>query len=198
MKQLILFIFIFSAISYFAFAQDDTLLPIIQKREDIKQYVEEKEQELHSQIQEKRQEIQVQIETQGGEEKTKLQILAQERILKIVTHIFEQLEAVLVKFDGIVMRIDARIIKLNEEGVSTTESEILLVHAKTKIEESSTLVAATKLELQKAITTEISKENIKKSIEICKISLKETQSSLIEVITSLKTEGNFEDDLLVE
>jgi len=199
MKQVGIYAFgIFFALSAVVFAQEiDAPLPLLQKREEIKQHIEQKQIELHPQIQEKRQEIQNQVETEG-EQKTKLQILAQERVLKIVSLVFEQLEAVLVKFDGIVVRIEARIAKLNEQGTSTTKTEQLLLEAKTQIEDSTALIAATKIELQTSIMTETSKEDIKKSIEACKTSLKETQQVLIDVIVSLKNLGNSDEELIID
>lgn len=200
MKHTFLYLIIFFAINNVAFAQENekNLLPIPQKREEIKQYIEEKKSELQPQIQEKRQEIKDQIEIQGQEQKTKLQILAQERVLKIISYIFEQFDAILVKFDGITLRIDTRITKLKEQGIPTKDLEDLVLKAKLKVQNSNALIAASKIELQTSITTETSKESIKSTIESCKVSLKEAQASLVGVIDALKIIENVDEELSVE
>lgn len=189
MKQIIFYTVLFFAFSTPVFAQQQSTSTISfpQKTQEIKQHIEEKKIDLSLEIQQKRQEIKSHIESGNLENKSKLQILSQERVFKIVTNVFELFEAVLVKFDGITTRIDLRISKLKEGGVNTEESENLLMIAKQKIKESTTLITASKIELQEAIKNEITKETIKSITDSCKNSLKETQNSLINVITSLKS-----------
>ena len=177
--------FIFSNV----FAQEETLI-IPQKREEIKQKIEEKKGALQVQIEQKREEIKEQIDSVPEEQKTKLQILAQERVLKVLTHIFEQFEATVVKFDGIILRIENRIAKLENENIDVSQTKELLAVSKTKLQETTTLIAATKIELETLISSEISKDQIKTSVTLCKESLKEVKASLIEVIDSLKLFGD--------
>lgn len=166
------------------FAEEALTIP--QKRDEIKQKIEEKKFELQDEIKEKQVEIKNKIASSSEEQKIKLQIFAQERVLNILVQIFEQFEAVLVKFDGIVIRIDARITKLDESNFDTTEQKELLKIAKQNIQDSTALVAATKLELQSLVTDEISKNQIKSSIQACKDSLKKSHQSLVDVVESLK------------
>ncbi len=182
------------------FAQETTksTSTIPQKREEIKEKIEQKKMELQPQIEEKRQAIKEQILDKKSEKGTQLQILAQDRVSKILSHIFERFEAVLVKFDGIVLRINNRITKLQEQGVDVTESKRLLEEAIEHIEESASLIAASKIELQETLTTPTSKEDIKTTIEICKTSLKKTQQALVAVIGSLKASDGTGEELLAE
>jgi len=177
----------------FVYAQEETLI-IPQKREEIKQKIEEKKSILQTQIVQKREEVKEQINSFPKEQKTKLQILAQERVLKAVTHIFEQFEATIVKFDGIILRVENRIAKLENEGVDATKTKELLEVSRVKLQETTALVAANKLELGALIATEISKDQIKTSVTLCKESLKEVKMSLIEVIDSLKLLGDVSSD----
>lgn len=200
MKYTFICALIFSLLTSFAFAQEQAkpLSSLPQKKEEIKLHIDGKKEELKIQIEEKRVEIKNQFDLQKNGTTTRLQFFAQERVTKIVSLIFQQFEAVLVKFDGITLRLQARIQKLNDQGISTTVSETLLLNAQSKIQESTTLIVATKLELESAIAGEISKEQIKNSIDACKTSLKETQEALIDVINSLKQLDGSEEDLFAE
>ncbi len=200
MKKIILLLaaFLILGTPVFALETSTTTQAIPQKREEIKQRIEEKRMELQSQIQEKREEVKKQILEKKSDVKTRLQILAQDRVSKILLQIFERFEAVLVKFDGIVLRIETRITKLNEQDISTTESQELLILAKKQIEDSNALIAASKIELKAAVTTETSREDIRNTIEICKTSLKKSQDALIAVIASLKSVEGSDEELSVE
>lgn len=178
----------------FVYAEENTFIP--QKREEIQQKIAEKKIELQFQIELKREEIQQKIESLPKEDKRTLQFFAKERVSKAISHIFEQFEAVIVKFDGIVFRIENRIIKLEKEGVNVEKPKEMLVASKIKVQESATLVAATKIELQALILGEVSKDQIKTSIELCKKSLEDTKQSLIEVVESLKILGDISSDTL--
>lgn len=196
MKHVFIYITLFFAFSPFVFAQEQEVLVIPQKQEEIKKHIEEKRTALQSQIQEKQEEIQEQIRATSS--KPSFEFFTQERTLKIISRIFEQFEAVLVKFDGIIIRIEARITKLNEQGISTLPIEELLLETKIQIKDSTALIIASKIELEKAIATEISKEEIKNTIEICKTSLKNTQTSLINVIVLLKNVDTSDEELLTQ
>ena len=195
MKHAHTIIFFFCILPIFAYAQEENLA-IPQKREEIKQKIEEKTDNLQLQIQEKRIEVKEQISLVKEDQQAKLQILAQERVSKIITQIFEQFEAMIVKFDGIILRLENRILKLEEENIDTTQSKELLAQAKLKLEEATTLIAATKLEIQTALLDDISKEQIKTSVVLCKDSLKNVKHALIEVINSLKMIGDLSLDTI--
>ena len=60
------------------------------------------------------------------------------------------------------------------------------------------LLDGKKIETQKLISGETSKEDIKKIIEDCKTSLKETQFSLFEIVKELKLLGDFSDGDAIE
>lgn len=199
MKKVAVTTVLFLSLTQLTFAQEvvDITSSIPQKREEIKQFIETKKAELKPIIDEKRQEIKAQIVDSKDVQKTQLQILAQQRVLKVVNSIFEVFEAVLVKFEGIIVRIEARIEKLNSQDVDTAESQALLLQAKASLKDTTALISATKIELQNAIESEISKDQIKLSIETCKKSLKGTQELLVQVISSLKNDGDSE-DLLIE
>lgn len=181
------------------FAQEQNV-QILQTREEIRQKISEKNLELQVQILEKQAEIKTQINSFASEnQKTKLQIFAQERILKTLTKIFDRYEAVLIKFDGIVARIDTRIAKLEETNINTDSQKQLLALAKQNIQDSTVLLAATKLELENLIKAEVSKEQIKMSIELCKTSLKATHQSLLAVIATFKSEDtSFDNSIDIE
>jgi hypothetical protein len=189
MKHAHIIIFLLCIFPLCTSAQEENLT-IPQKHEEIKQKIEEKINNLQTQIEEKRVEIKEQIRSTQEDQQTKLQILAQERVSKIITQIFEQFEAMIVKFDGIILRVENRISKLDEENIDTTQSKELLLESKEKLEEATALIAATKLELQTMLLSEISKEQIKTSIVLCKDSLKEVKQSLVHVINSIKIVGD--------
>ncbi|MEN9921444.1 MAG: hypothetical protein RLZZ517_422 [Candidatus Parcubacteria bacterium] len=177
---------------------EEQKLSLPQNREEIKQKIEEKKSEVQNKIEEKRAEIKGQIQQVAEEQKTEVQIFAQERILKILQQIFEKFDAVLVKFDGISERIDIRISKNEENGLDMTKQKELLAAAKENILQSTALVAATKIELDTLIkSATFSKEQIKKSVDVCKESLKTTQKSLVDVIESLKLVGDISSDNLI-
>jgi hypothetical protein len=195
-KAIILIISLLYITPVFAQEQD---LQILQTREEIREKILFKNSELQEKIELKRIEIKQKIEAISEEQKIKTNILIQERVLKIIIQVFEQLEAMIVKFDGIVIRIENRIAKLDAEDIDTSNTKELLIESKTKIEEATVLIAATKLELESRISTEISKEEIKASIELCKNILEETRLSLIKVVRSLKLLGEFStDSILIE
>lgn len=169
-----------------------------QRRDEIKAHFEEQKIKLGSKVEEKRQEIKKRLEERKIDSKTRLEEGSKERILKITNHIFDKSEAFLVKFDGIVDRIEERITKLKDSGADTSEAENLLDQAKVKIEDTTTLLVATKLELQNSIDTETSKEEIKITIQDIKTSMKETHASLVKVIESLKNLGSSDEKTLTE
>lgn len=198
MKKTILPLALFLLIGTSVYAQETsvTTATFPQKREEIKQRIEEKKNELQPLIEKKREEIKKQISEDQGEIKTKLQFFAQDRVSKVLIQIFERFEAVIIKFDGVVLRLENRITKLDEQNIDTTIPKELLLEAKTDIAQAIALITASKIELQKTLTQETSKEELKKTIEVCKTSLKEVQSSLIAVVISLKNLGETEDELV--
>jgi hypothetical protein len=199
MKYILIIVSILFVFETPVFAEESTSTPLYrlpQNRQEIKQKIEEKKIKLETRIQDKQQEIKSFIEEKKEGQKTKLDIFTQQRVATILANIFERFDAVLVKFDGVVTRIESRITKLKEENVDTSASEKLLTQAKTKIEDATTLIAASKIELQTAITTQTSKQDIKDTLKICKTSLGETQQALISVITSLKGLSDVNDELL--
>ncbi len=194
-----MYLFVFFSIPAFAQEQATTTINFPQKIDEIKQHIEEKKIEFNFEIEQKRLEIKQQIELSNSlENETRLSILSHERVLKAVINVFELFDAVLVKFDGIITRIDARMSKLSEDNIDTLESEKLLDIAKEKLKESIILITSSKIELELAMEGNISKEEIKNIINSCKTSLKVTQSSLADVIDSLKSVSSDQEGISLE
>lgn len=195
MKQTILSFALFLILGTTVFAQETSLTidALPQNRQEIKERITQKNIELQSQIEQKRLEIKEQNQKKEITTKVQLQIVAQDRVSKIVSQIYEKLEAILVKFDGITIRIEARIQKLKDKGMNTENAEALLTISKVNIEDTTTLIAASEFEIQNSLETKTSVEVIKSAIEECKISLKTIQSGLVEVVSSLKILGDTEE-----
>ena len=182
-----IFAVLFFASYSFVNAQESTI-SIPQKRVEIQQKIDEKKLILESQIQQKRLEIKEKIDALTPEQKPQFQIFAQEKTLKVISQIFERFEAVLVKFDGIILRTEAKITVLEEAGQDTLIAKELLETAKQDLASSTVLIAASKLELQDSVSKGITKDQIKIIVDLCKESLKNTQQTLMLVVENLKIE----------
>lgn len=198
MKTSILYITIFLAVSTTVYAQEDSVvLDIPQNKEEIQEKIESKAENIQSIISQKQEEVQVLIEEVPEEQKTKLIPTAQERVLKIITIVFERFGAFIVRYDSIVVRLENRILSIEQQGDSVEVPRELLEKAKLNLLESTALIIATKTELEKAISSETSLEAIRTSINLCRQSLQNTHTSLIEVITSIKA-NDIEETLSLE
>lgn len=165
-----------------------------QKIDEIKQKVEYKKESLHEKIQLKQQELQQKKATSTD---TVVQIFTQEKLLKISEHAFDKIEAILVKFEGIVARLEVRISKLEESGVDVVSSKELLSKAKISIEDTYVLIFAAEANLNNEKTLSINIKQLKDSFTEYKDMLKSTQDTLLLVVESLKNKDNLGDEGLL-
>jgi hypothetical protein len=187
MKKSIIFTIFLLCISNTTFAQN---IPNNQNQSqnkiEIDQKITEKRALLQSEIDKKKAEVRTLIESKKQDNVSAIQVLARERILKAIEVLFERMEAFIVRYDKIITRLENRISTMNPE--SQTEAQALLAVAKSNLNDSITLISATKSELTNTLQTQTAPETIRMIISISTESLKKTHESLIDVIRSLKAD----------
>lgn len=192
MKTLI-FLSVFLSITLNVYAEDSQI-QIPQNKTEIEQKIVEKQAALQSQINKRQPEIRAIFDKQTDQ--TKLQITAQERISKAITIIFERMNAFVIRYDGIVQRLDVKISEM-ESGEAKSQAELLVIEAKTSLLDTTALITAAQKEIEESLNTKTSLEAIRLSVELCKESLKKTHDSLVLVIQNIKA-TDIEESLSLE
>jgi len=167
-----------------------------QTKEEIHTYFDARSSEFSVQVEEKQKEIRAQFEIQ--KEVNPGQVILQDKLGKILSRIFERFEAVVVRFDGILERITARLEKLDEQNIDTSVVKKSIEEARARSAESIILISATQKELEDAVANGVSREQIRNSVTLCKESLKTTQDALTRVVEDLKNISAEEDISLEE
>jgi hypothetical protein len=161
----------------------ESQIQIPQSKEEIQLRLETKKQTLQTQITQKRQEIKDALA--GSSDSIKLPITAQERVSKATAIIFDRLEAFIIRYDGLIQRLETRISNTPESDTKIKATQLLL-DAKINLNESTTLILATRKEIEDSLLTKTSLEIIKTNVEICRASLKKTHDALLLTIRSIK------------
>lgn len=149
------------------------------KRATIKEQLEAKKEEIKSSVAERRENVANKI---------------QERAFNFVEKVKERLEAAINRLEVLAQRIESRITKMKEAGISTTEAEKLLKIAKDKINKAEENVSLISLTTDLPTTTSSTTSEIlrsafatsKSQIEQAKKDLKSAHAALVDVINSLK------------
>lgn len=162
-----------------------------QTKEQIQAYFDARSAEFSVEVQEKQKEISSQF--QVSTDISPGQVILRDKIAEVLGRVFERFEAVIVRFDGIVQRINVRIEKLEEQGTDTEQVKLSLQEAQIEIKKSIILILAIQTELKLAISQGTSREQIKNMVDTCKDSLKTTQTALERVVEGLKNISEEED-----
>ena len=126
-----------------------------------------------------------------AERKAALEANVQERVKMLGDNLAKRFETVLTHLSDIIGRIETRLLKLESEGIDTSDAELLVAEAKQKLEEAKALVAELDVEVEYTVTSENPKTDwaaAKEEFRKVHTLIKEVRELLRQAVTGLKTE----------
>lgn len=160
--------------------------PIIFDRNESKAKFEERKEQIQQKVEEKRLEIKESVSQMQGERRIKLHEQAQERVFTAIDKVLSRFEAVTVRYDGLTIRIQSRIDKMNQDGLDTSSALQLFIIAQENLDNSVADIAVAREKIKNMLQEESSKETLKALVLDLKTSLRTTHVSYIETVKALK------------
>lgn len=157
--------------------------------EEKRMQFEERKGELKSKLEVKRGEIQQKIEERKqniAEKRIKLKGEVKNKVENILGNVYDRLNQIIQKLNNLAIRLNTKIDSLEQEGVNTGNAKSLLSLAQEKIDAAISELEASKSALDTSLETEVSKGDVRSTIDSLKSSIKSAHLALVEVVKEIK------------